>query len=178
MRHSYGTLLSKGGVSPREAMSLMRHTDLRLTMRVYTDPRIFDLARAIEKLPISLTTSNEAEAQCATGTDGNVASAANTGSNGSNGKDSRGCGRSESVSSESAETRSCAAGIGGQDGDARGAVSSSNGGNWRQKNPSGEEGSKERAMGFEPTTSALGRLHSATELRPQDGLLSDKHLRV
>src|SRR2546429_9176761 len=25
---------------------------------------------------------------------------------------------------------------------------------------------KERAMGFEPTTSALGRLHSTTELRP------------
>src|SRR6186997_853517 len=25
----------------------------------------------------------------------------------------------------------------------------------------------ERAMGFEPTTSALGRLHSTTELRPQ-----------
>ena len=26
---------------------------------------------------------------------------------------------------------------------------------------------QERAMGFEPTTSALGRLHSTTELRPQ-----------
>ena len=32
----------------------------------------------------------------------------------------------------------------------------------------GVTASKERAMGFEPTTSALGRLHSATELRPQD----------
>src|SRR5687768_1720822 len=27
---------------------------------------------------------------------------------------------------------------------------------------------QERAMGFEPTTSALGRLHSTTELRPHD----------
>jgi len=46
LRHSYGTLLSKGGVSPREVMSLMRHTDLRLTMKVYTNPRIFDLSGA------------------------------------------------------------------------------------------------------------------------------------
>ena len=52
LRHTYGTLLSKSGVSPREAMSLMRHTDLRLTMNVYTDPRIFDLAGAVEKLPL------------------------------------------------------------------------------------------------------------------------------
>lgn len=59
MRHSYGTLLSKGGVSPREAMSLMRHTDLRLTMKVYTDPRIFDLAGAVEKLPIQLVKPEE-----------------------------------------------------------------------------------------------------------------------
>ena len=53
LRHSYGTLLSKGGVSPRETMSLMRHTDLRLTMKVYTDPRIFDLSGAVEKLPMT-----------------------------------------------------------------------------------------------------------------------------
>jgi hypothetical protein len=69
LRHSYGTLLSKGGVSPREVMSLMRHTDLRLTMKVYTDPHIFDLAGAVEKLPITLGTANEAQAAQATGTD-------------------------------------------------------------------------------------------------------------
>ena len=51
MRHSYGTLLSIGGVSPREAMSLMRHTDLRLTMRTYTDPKIFDLAGVVDWSP-------------------------------------------------------------------------------------------------------------------------------
>lgn len=54
LRHSFGTLLSKCGVSPREAMSLMRHSDLRLTMKVYTDPRIFDLGGAVEKLPLKL----------------------------------------------------------------------------------------------------------------------------
>jgi integrase len=52
LRHTYGTLLSKAGVSPREAMELMRHSDLRQTMKVYTDPRIFNLSAAIEKLPV------------------------------------------------------------------------------------------------------------------------------
>jgi hypothetical protein len=33
-------------------MELMRHTDLRLTMKVYTDPRIFNLAGAVERLPM------------------------------------------------------------------------------------------------------------------------------
>ena len=34
VRHTFGTSLSKTGVSPREAMSLIRHTDLLLTMNV------------------------------------------------------------------------------------------------------------------------------------------------
>ena len=51
LRHSYGSLLAKSGVAPRVAMALMRHTDMRLTMNVDTDPRIFDLAGAVEKLP-------------------------------------------------------------------------------------------------------------------------------
>ncbi|MGE5607923.1 MAG: tyrosine-type recombinase/integrase [Bacillota bacterium] len=69
LRHTYGTLLSKAGVSPREAMELMRHTDLRLTMKVYTDPRLFDLAGAVEKLPLP-TFKPAAIAQQANGTDG------------------------------------------------------------------------------------------------------------
>lgn len=60
LRHTYGTLLSKAGVAPRVAMELMRHTDLRLTMKVYTDPRVFDLAGAVEKLP-ALATPRPAE---------------------------------------------------------------------------------------------------------------------
>jgi len=51
LRQTYGTLLSKAGVSPREAMELMRHTDLRQTMKVYTDPRLFNLSAAVERLP-------------------------------------------------------------------------------------------------------------------------------
>jgi len=56
LRHTYGTLLSNAGVAPREAMELMRHTDLRLTMKVYTDPRIFNLAGAVERLPMPANT--------------------------------------------------------------------------------------------------------------------------
>jgi len=43
LRHTYGSMLAKAGIAPRVAMSLMRHTDLRLTMNVYTDPRVFDM---------------------------------------------------------------------------------------------------------------------------------------
>jgi integrase len=71
LRHTYGSLLAKAGVAPRVAMTLMRHTDMRLTMNVYTDPRIFDLAGAVEKLPaISTPAAGPVEAVMATGTDG------------------------------------------------------------------------------------------------------------
>jgi len=69
LRHEYGTLLSKSGVAPREAMELMRHTDMRLTMNLYTDPRIFDLKAAVEKMPTILPTTPESRRQAATGTD-------------------------------------------------------------------------------------------------------------
>jgi integrase len=51
LRHTFGTMLSKAGVPPRVAMELMRHSDIRLTMQTYTDPRLFDLAGAVESLP-------------------------------------------------------------------------------------------------------------------------------
>jgi integrase len=68
LRHTYGTLLSKSGATPRETMELMRHTDMRLTMKVYTDPRIFNLTSAVEKLPLP-NAAKDAEGK-ATGTDG------------------------------------------------------------------------------------------------------------
>ncbi len=36
MRHTFGTLLSKGGVLPRTAQAAMRHSKIDLTMNVYT----------------------------------------------------------------------------------------------------------------------------------------------
>ena len=86
LRHSYGSLLAKSGVAPRVGMALMRHSDLRLTMNVYTDPRIFDLAGAVEKLLSLPTDDTQAQTAKATGTDDATAAV----------------GRSESVSGEQA----------------------------------------------------------------------------
>lgn len=72
LRHEFGTLLSKSGVSPREAMELMRHTDMRLTMNLYTDPRIFDLKSAVEKMPTITPTTPDSQQQAATGTDATI----------------------------------------------------------------------------------------------------------
>ena len=51
LRTTYGTMLSASGVSPRVAMELMRHSDLRLTMRVYTDAAQLPMISEVEKLP-------------------------------------------------------------------------------------------------------------------------------
>jgi hypothetical protein len=73
LRHTFGTLLSKGGVSPRTAQQAMRHSDIRLTMNTYTDPRLLDIAGAVDALPqLSITSTmapNEATPLKATGTE-------------------------------------------------------------------------------------------------------------
>src|SRR5690606_6830008 len=51
LRHTYGSMLSAGGVSPRTAQAAMRHSSIDLTMNVYTDPRVLDVAAAMESLP-------------------------------------------------------------------------------------------------------------------------------
>jgi len=51
LRHTFGTLLSKGGVTPRTAQAAMRHSKVDLTMNVYTDPKLLDVAGAVEALP-------------------------------------------------------------------------------------------------------------------------------
>jgi len=51
LRHSFGTLLSKGGVAPRTAQAAMRHASIDLTMNVYTDPRLLDVQGALDALP-------------------------------------------------------------------------------------------------------------------------------
>jgi len=51
LRHTFGTHLSKNGVAPRTAQAALRHSSLDLTMNVYTDPSLLDVARALEKLP-------------------------------------------------------------------------------------------------------------------------------
>lgn len=71
LRTSYGTMLARSGVNVRTAMELMRHTDIRLTTRTYTDARLLDTSGAVRTLPrIGDPTEQR---QKATGTDGKVA---------------------------------------------------------------------------------------------------------
>ncbi len=68
LRHSFGTLLSKGGVSPRTAQAAMRHSTINLTMNTYTDPRLLDVHGALNSLPGLPLNGGESECQPATGT--------------------------------------------------------------------------------------------------------------
>ena len=81
LRHSFGTLLSKGGVSPRTAQAAMRHSKIDLTMNCYTDPKLLDVHGALDTLPtLDLNSSPTTETQSirATGTHGrNVGPASN-----------------------------------------------------------------------------------------------------
>jgi integrase len=71
LRHTFGTLLSKGGVAPRTAQAAMRHSKLDLTMNVYTDPRLLDVRGALDALPALHLGGGQAEGEAirATGTD-------------------------------------------------------------------------------------------------------------
>ena len=71
LRHTFGTLLSKGGVTPRTAQAAMRHSDLKLTMNVYTDPALLDVRGALDALPALPLDGNQgaSEAARATGTE-------------------------------------------------------------------------------------------------------------
>jgi integrase len=51
LRTTFGTLLSRGGVSLRTTQAAMRHSDPSLTANVYTDPKLLDVAGALDALP-------------------------------------------------------------------------------------------------------------------------------
>jgi hypothetical protein len=51
LRTTYITRLQRAGVSPREAMELARHSDMRLTMKTYTDVAQLPLAATVRRLP-------------------------------------------------------------------------------------------------------------------------------
>src|SRR5262245_15739076 len=75
LRHTFGTLLSKGGIAPRTAQAAMRHSDIKLTMNVYTDPKLLDVRGALDALPALPLHGNPAEGEAvrATGTDDEAA---------------------------------------------------------------------------------------------------------
>jgi site-specific recombinase XerD len=56
LRMTLATHLSKSGCSPRTAQAALRHSDIRLTMQIYTDPALLDVAGALERLPMPGTT--------------------------------------------------------------------------------------------------------------------------
>ena len=69
MRHTFATMLSTSGVSPRVAQEAMRHSTMELTMKVYTDPKLLDVAGAVASLP-SMNPAPIRKQMEATGTDG------------------------------------------------------------------------------------------------------------
>ncbi len=77
LRHSFGTLLSKGGVAPRTAQAAMRHSTIDLTMNVYTDPKLLDVHGALDALPalpLDPVSQPETRVLTSTGTDYSTAS--------------------------------------------------------------------------------------------------------
>jgi len=68
LRVTHATLLATSGVSVRAAMEQMRHTDIRLTTKVYTDPTLLDTHAAVNAIP-SIIGAADREAMKATGTD-------------------------------------------------------------------------------------------------------------
>ncbi len=71
LRGTFATNLAMAGVSPKAAQELMRHSDINLTMRTYTQLSLVDVAADLSKLP-SLPTG-EPQTLRATGTDASAA---------------------------------------------------------------------------------------------------------
>ncbi len=51
LRDTFGTHLSKVGVPPRVATAAMRHSDIRLTMNIYSNPVLLGVGAAVDTLP-------------------------------------------------------------------------------------------------------------------------------
>ncbi len=63
-RHMTGSFLAKAGVSPKMAQSILRHSDYKLTMNLYSHAYQSDQVAAVERLPdLSPATRNGAGAQ-------------------------------------------------------------------------------------------------------------------
>lgn len=51
MRHTTGTLLAEAGTHPKTAQEIMRHSNINLTMNIYTHTKLEKQADAIRSLP-------------------------------------------------------------------------------------------------------------------------------
>lgn len=50
LRHTFATLLARGGVEPRTVQTAMRHSSLQMTGR-YTDEKLLEVCKALSALP-------------------------------------------------------------------------------------------------------------------------------
>ena len=57
-RHTFISNLAKAGVSPKVAQTMARHSDIHLTMNVYSHVEMEDQAKAIRELPPPPKASN------------------------------------------------------------------------------------------------------------------------
>ena len=55
------TILAKAGVPRRTAMSVMRHSDGKLTDKIYTDENLLGLETAIDLLPAFIEPASQSE---------------------------------------------------------------------------------------------------------------------
>ena len=69
LRHTFGTLLAASGIHPKTAQSLMRHSDINLTMLRYTHTLRTAESEAVESLPDLSLPSREKQSAVKTGTD-------------------------------------------------------------------------------------------------------------
>ena len=69
LRHTTGSLLAASGVHPKVAQSIMRHSDINLTMSRYTHTLTGQEAKAVADLPDLSLPSSKAQKSVATGTD-------------------------------------------------------------------------------------------------------------
>lgn len=51
LRYTWGIFLQRNGVNSRVAMELMRHSDRKLTDKIYTDSSLLPLKEVVSKLP-------------------------------------------------------------------------------------------------------------------------------
>jgi len=65
LRKTFGTNLANGGVASRVAMTLMRHSDRRLTDKIYTDENLLATATAFDVLPSFMGTASQGASQIA-----------------------------------------------------------------------------------------------------------------
>ena len=80
LRKTFGTNLARAGVPSRVAMALMRHSDRRLTDKIYTDENLLGTWSAFDSLPSYTETASQGASQILVAAGQNGSSGGTTGS--------------------------------------------------------------------------------------------------